>query len=101
MLITYPIDYSQKILNRIDANISWKLSCTCDLEYDGLRKKTFVHQSTLLQFKLGRRKFAYYLSFTLVLNSMNSRMKPVKTFKILATFFFKVCDYKALTYLSF
>ena len=53
MLITYPIDYSQKILNRtesIDANISLKPSTSCirDLEYDGLRKKTFVHQCTLL-----------------------------------------------------
>ena len=44
MLITYPINYSQKILNRIDVNISLRPSCTRDLEYDGLRKKeTFVY----------------------------------------------------------
>lgn len=49
MLITYPINYSQKILNRIDGNISLKPSCTRDLEYDGLRtKETFVYQCTLL-----------------------------------------------------
>ena len=51
MLITYPIDYHyQKIWIELMLNISLKPNCTRDLEYDGLQKKTFVHQCTLLQF---------------------------------------------------